>query len=735
MTSRHHPDAEGPTLYKYDDLGRLRFSQDARQRAPGAGTGKITYTVYDDFGRVTRVGEGTFTGAFASLDPDSVYAFERDSASWRSRMFYDEGDEVADGGPNYARGRLTRIEENTDADAAAEVTHRYAYDHLGNVRIKRVEIEGLAGAKTIEYEHDLAGRVTRLVYPDGSQARYAYDGAGRLSRVRDAEGRTLAAYTHTAAGNIKTHVVGYGVGDGTGDGTEAGVVTGTYAYNAREWVTDLNYSGQFRSTLTYDRVGNVTRQVYRHGTAAAKTADYAYDDLHRITDFDPAGGVSRDFAYDRNGNITRVVTGADTLTYVYPDSSTTLNRLGRTSGTGGMTFGYNKNGSVTSAGGSTLSYDYRGLVTGYGGSHTYTRDSEGYRVKSTGSGGTTYYLRGAGGAVLVEYNGSGKLTSSYVYAGGDRIARLANGAIHYYLKDHLGSTRTLLSSSGTTAVAYDYWPYGQVLATSGTGATRFRFTGHERDSESGFDFMQYRTYKPVWMRFLQMDPLAEKYPGLSPYVYAGNNPLKFIDARGDTLDVGGLNKGRTALSYIHSMFDQQTAKRITMGKGGRVSFDTGGLYLSQDSGLVLLNNMVNGPGMFLFEVGKSTSARYRDSGNPLEMSVSDHPLGIRSFSVTPRNIGTNNPGSGPLPMSGYSGQVALAPGRWTLKGGAIEVPQGDVTFHELSELYHRTIGRMPYIRDDGSGAHSQALKDAERYKNQVVSPLKLREGVTFRPEP
>ncbi len=59
ITSRHHPDADGATRFKYDDLGRVRFSQDARQSATGAGTGKVTFTVYDDFGRVTRVGEET----------------------------------------------------------------------------------------------------------------------------------------------------------------------------------------------------------------------------------------------------------------------------------------------------------------------------------------------------------------------------------------------------------------------------------------------------------------------------------------------------------------------------------------------------------------------------------------------------------------------------------------------------------------------------------------------------
>jgi len=67
MTSRHHPDTDAATLYKYDDLGRVRFSQDARQRAAGTGaTWKVTYTVCGHFGRVTRVGEAA--ADFASLD-------------------------------------------------------------------------------------------------------------------------------------------------------------------------------------------------------------------------------------------------------------------------------------------------------------------------------------------------------------------------------------------------------------------------------------------------------------------------------------------------------------------------------------------------------------------------------------------------------------------------------------------------------------------------------------------
>ena len=526
MTSRHHPDADGATLYKYDDLGRLRFSQDARQRA--LTPGKVTYTVYDDFGRVTRVGEANAT--FSSLDPERSYAFERDSASWRSRMTYDDGGGSAAGsGANYAQGRLVKVEENTDADAAAEVVHRYAYDHLGNVRVKQVVIEGLAGAKTATYHHDLAGRVTLLVYPDGTQARYAYDGAGRLSRVWDAEGITLARYTHTAAGNIATHVVGQGAGDTTADG----VVTGTYAYNPREWVTGIDYAGTFRDTLTYDLAGNVTRQRYQHGTAAAKTADYAYDNLYRITGFDLTGGVSEDFTYDRNGNIKTVASGGSTLTYKY-SSDSTPNRLDSTAvGSATTTYAYNRNGWMTRKGADTVAYDYRGLTTGYG-SARYLMDPDRRRVKKTVGTAVTYYVRGPGGNVLAEYKGQ-SLSAKYVYAGSRRIARIAGDSASYYLADHLGSTRSLVDEAGSVTVAYDYWPYGKVLASSGSGSTHFRFTGHERDAESGLDYMLERSYAYDVGRFLRPDPMQDEYPGISPYAYAANNPLKYVDPDGRKL--------------------------------------------------------------------------------------------------------------------------------------------------------------------------------------------------------
>ena len=513
MTSRTQPDA-GTTSYKYDSRHNVRFSQNAQQ----ASGGKVSYFTYDKFSRMTRSGE--VTRAFSSLDANQAYPFETDAVSWTSRYIYDVDDAGGAGAKaTYPVGRPTRIEQNTDADAAAEVIAHIAYDHEGRVVHRRVSIDTLP-AKDVYYRYDLAGKVTAMVYPDGTEARYAYDSAGRLAGVTDAGGNALAVYAYDHDGRMATHTVG---------GTLA---TGAYRYNTRDWVTGIDYPGRFTLSQAYDAVGNVTSQHYRRAaTETRKAASYTYDGLHRLKTFRLGSTHARSYAYDDNGNITRVVTGSDTATYAYSRASTP-NRLDRiTEGTKIDRFRYDANGSATSLAGVALTYEHRGLVTGYG-AYGYTLDAEGYRVKKTGGGSTVYYVRGAGGSVLATYDAGGNLTANYLYAGGDRLARVAGGAVSYYLKDHLGSTRTLLSSGGTVAATYDYWPYGEVLATGGTDATPFRFTGHERDAESGLDFMPNRTYGPVARRFWQVDPMAQKYPELSPYTYTAGNPLKYWDPDG-----------------------------------------------------------------------------------------------------------------------------------------------------------------------------------------------------------
>ena len=65
------------------------------------------------------------------------------------------------------------------------------------------------------------------------------------------------------------------------------------------------------------------------------------------------------------------------------------------------------------------------------------------------------------------------------------------------------------------------------------GLKVFTFTGKERDSETGFSYFGARYYdSDILTGWLSVDPLADKYPGLSPYAYCGWNPVRLVDPDG-----------------------------------------------------------------------------------------------------------------------------------------------------------------------------------------------------------
>jgi RHS repeat-associated protein len=99
----------------------------------------------------------------------------------------------------------------------------------------------------------------------------------------------------------------------------------------------------------------------------------------------------------------------------------------------------------------------------------------------------------------------------------------------FYFKDHLGSTRNIQTTAARMRV--NYYPFGEQHTVTGD-ETNHLFTGKELDNTTDLYYFGARYYDPSIGRFISVDPLAEKYPGWSPYVYALDNPLKFIDPDG-----------------------------------------------------------------------------------------------------------------------------------------------------------------------------------------------------------
>ena len=107
-------------------------------------------------------------------------------------------------------------------------------------------------------------------------------------------------------------------------------------------------------------------------------------------------------------------------------------------------------------------------------------------------------------------------------------------ALYYYHADHLGSATWITDSLGNPAQHLHYLPYGELWRNQKlTGYDeRYKYTGKERDVETGYDYFGARHYTSSLSGWLSPDPLMDKYPNISPYAYCNWNPLKYVDPDG-----------------------------------------------------------------------------------------------------------------------------------------------------------------------------------------------------------
>jgi RHS repeat-associated protein len=195
-------------------------------------------------------------------------------------------------------------------------------------------------------------------------------------------------------------------------------------------------------------------------------------------------------------------------------------------------FSYDASGNMLTDGTNTYTYDAENLLTAAG--VTYTYDGDGDRVQK--SSGKLYWY-GAGSDALDETDGSGNLTDEYIFFGGKRIARRDSSSnVDYYFADHLGSARVITNSSGTILDDSDFTPFGVEMSHSSGSGNRYKFTGKERDSESGLDNFTARFYASTTGRFMSADD-AKYVTAADPqtwnlYGYVANNPVNAVDPTG-----------------------------------------------------------------------------------------------------------------------------------------------------------------------------------------------------------
>jgi RHS repeat-associated protein len=120
----------------------------------------------------------------------------------------------------------------------------------------------------------------------------------------------------------------------------------------------------------------------------------------------------------------------------------------------------------------------------------------------------------------------------------------ADSLTRYIYSNHLQSSALELDAKANVISYEEYHPFGTTSYhakndTINATAKRYRYTGKERDEESGLYYHGARYYIPWLCRWSAVDPLESKYAGLSSYNYSFNNPVMFNDPSG----MGGVGQG------------------------------------------------------------------------------------------------------------------------------------------------------------------------------------------------
>ena len=419
----------------------------------------------------------------------------------------------------------------------------YNYDENGNIT-SVVDNTGTTG-----FSYDENNRQTQKSLPGSVNVTTSFDAVGNLASLTTPAGTT--SYSYNAVNLLSTL-------------TEPGNAQTTFSYNNNYQRTQTSYPNGVTQTVSYDGAGRVNTIQGKHGSTtfasytythvnssngqgelvnsvtdlSGTTFKYGYDTLSRLTSAKQynSGNIQTDeydYQYDAAGNRTQFSHGLSSPS-ITNYSYNAANEL--TSSTGVSSYSYDGNGNLTGwTGGSAFSYNDKNQTASIGSnSYTYSGPDQNERVSANG---TNYIYSGLGCSCASTAAG----TTYYIRDNTQNlIDERTPGGTYYYLFDGEGSIVGLTDSSGNLVnnERYQYDPYGNLINTLSSSvlqANPWRYAGGYFDNSTGLYKYGIRYYAPSLGRWTQRTPvggsLAETVKA-NPYVYAGDNPVNFVDPSG-----------------------------------------------------------------------------------------------------------------------------------------------------------------------------------------------------------
>ncbi len=416
--------------------------------------------------------------------------------------------------------------------------------------LQTIDLEGNPYVRHIAY--NAKGQRLFMALGNGMMTRYAYihhlPSAGSRPRSSSKSGttpRSGPARTVIRGGNIAKikrvtdcGIVGTALGANaldklftydplkrllTATGRESNTTSASHLWDDTPANSDLSATRAYTQQFVYDKLGNILlldhdaignnyNRFYRYTAGELPSPASAGNLLEQLDDHGGTPTVYASFTYDACGNQLTCNTdrfyewdAADQLKFFKIDAGGGPSIVAHYLYAGGNRV---KKLVRNQSGGLTITVYIDGVYE-----HVYTKDSVGNVEEEQN--------------ILHVMDGRSRITTVRV---GDEMDD-PGPAVKYNLEDHLGTSTTRLDANGTLIDREEYYPFGESSLRT-FERKRYRYVGKELDSESGLYYYGARYYAAWTCRFVSVDPLAAKYPMLSPYNYASNSPIGQLDVDG-----------------------------------------------------------------------------------------------------------------------------------------------------------------------------------------------------------
>ena len=459
---------------------------------------------------------------------------------------------------------------------------RPQYNEAGLLERLSVELRAAPQATPFvtNIERDAKGRRTRIDYGNGVRTTYRYDThtlqLTGLTTRRGAEVLQDLDYVHDPAGNV----------------TDL----------RDEAQQTIHFDGAVvdpHADYTYDSVYRLIEASGREHIGQLAAPQTRWDDAGRIRHLHPHDGqamrrYTERYEYDPAGNFLRLVhqaaSGNWIRDYFYAEASLLEpqkigNRLsGTRMGAIDELCAHDAHGNMTAmAHLPTMQWDFNDRlhavarqVVNEGTPETtwYVYDAAGQRVRkiterAAAAGESPTRLREriylGGMEIYREFGANGdeialERETLHVMDDEQRIALVqtrtqgddgsAPQLLRYQLSNQLGSATLELDADAALISYEEYHPYGSTAFQAGRTAAevslkRYRFSGKERDEETGLGYHGARYYASWLGRWTAVDPARHEHPEHSPYLFVAANPLKYVDPDGTRFQVRVDHRART----------------------------------------------------------------------------------------------------------------------------------------------------------------------------------------------